>query len=114
MLAELLATADVVAENFTPRVMENSGFSYERVRELNDGIVMVACRHSGWRVRGATTLDLRTTSSRRPAWRRTAPKAARSSNRQGSSTLSTANTLSSRRWRHCVIVPGAGADSSSS
>ena len=41
LLAELIATADVVAENFTPRVLDGFGFAYERVRAINPRIVMV-------------------------------------------------------------------------
>jgi crotonobetainyl-CoA:carnitine CoA-transferase CaiB-like acyl-CoA transferase len=41
VLAELVATADVVAENYTPRVVEQFGFDYERVRALNPRAVMV-------------------------------------------------------------------------
>ena len=35
LLAELIATADVVAENFTPRVLDGFGFAYEQVRAIN-------------------------------------------------------------------------------
>jgi crotonobetainyl-CoA:carnitine CoA-transferase CaiB-like acyl-CoA transferase len=41
LLAQLISGADVVAENFTPRVMESFGFGYDRVRSLNPRIVMV-------------------------------------------------------------------------
>jgi len=41
LLAQLISGADVVAENFTPRVMEGFGFGYGVVRRLNPGIIMV-------------------------------------------------------------------------
>ncbi len=37
----LAATADVVIENFTPRVMEQFGLSYEDLRAVNPGIIMM-------------------------------------------------------------------------
>jgi len=37
----LARTADVVLENFTPRVMDQFGLSWERLHELNDRLVMV-------------------------------------------------------------------------
>ena len=41
VLELLLSQADVIAENYTPRVLESFGFGYEKVREINPGIVMV-------------------------------------------------------------------------
>jgi crotonobetainyl-CoA:carnitine CoA-transferase CaiB-like acyl-CoA transferase len=41
VLERLIASADVVAENFTPRVIESFGFDHARVRELNPHAVMV-------------------------------------------------------------------------
>ena len=41
MFAHLLQTADVLVENFTPRVMEQFGFDWERVHALNDQLIMV-------------------------------------------------------------------------
>ena len=41
MFERLLQTADVLVENFTPRVMEQFGFDWDRVRGLNDQLVMV-------------------------------------------------------------------------
>jgi crotonobetainyl-CoA:carnitine CoA-transferase CaiB-like acyl-CoA transferase len=37
----LVAKADMVVENFTPRVMENFGLGWERLREVNPRLVMV-------------------------------------------------------------------------
>jgi crotonobetainyl-CoA:carnitine CoA-transferase CaiB-like acyl-CoA transferase len=37
----LLQTADVLVENFTPRVMEQFGFDWDRVHGLNDRLIMV-------------------------------------------------------------------------
>jgi crotonobetainyl-CoA:carnitine CoA-transferase CaiB-like acyl-CoA transferase len=37
----LVAEADVVVENFTPRVMEHFGLTYEALRAINPGIIMV-------------------------------------------------------------------------
>jgi crotonobetainyl-CoA:carnitine CoA-transferase CaiB-like acyl-CoA transferase len=36
-----VAKADMVVENFTPRVMENFGLAWERLREVNPRLVMV-------------------------------------------------------------------------
>ena len=36
MFERLLQTADVLVENFTPRVMEQFGFGWDRVHSLND------------------------------------------------------------------------------
>lgn len=37
----LVAISDVVAENFSPRVMENFGLAYETLREINPRIIML-------------------------------------------------------------------------
>jgi crotonobetainyl-CoA:carnitine CoA-transferase CaiB-like acyl-CoA transferase len=41
VLERLIAQADVIAENYTPRVLEAFGFDYGRVAEINPDIVMV-------------------------------------------------------------------------
>ena len=41
MFERLLRTADVLVENFTPRVMEHFGFDWDRVHSLNDQLIMV-------------------------------------------------------------------------
>ena len=41
MLERLLRTADILVENFTPRVMEQFGFDWDRVHALNDELIMV-------------------------------------------------------------------------
>jgi crotonobetainyl-CoA:carnitine CoA-transferase CaiB-like acyl-CoA transferase len=41
MFERLLQTADVLVENFTPRVMEQFGFDWERVHSVNDQLIMV-------------------------------------------------------------------------
>src|SRR4029078_9911197 len=52
----LIATADVVTENFTPAVLEGFGLSYDEVRALNPGVVMLRLPAFGlegpWRARG--------------------------------------------------------------
>jgi crotonobetainyl-CoA:carnitine CoA-transferase CaiB-like acyl-CoA transferase len=42
VLADLVRTSDVVLENFRPGVIADIGFGYERLRELNPGIVLVS------------------------------------------------------------------------
>jgi len=42
VLAALVPKADVVLENFRPGVMAAMGFAYERLRELNPGIVLTS------------------------------------------------------------------------
>lgn len=39
---ELVRKSDVVIENFSPRVMGKLGFGYERLQEINPGIIMVS------------------------------------------------------------------------
>ena len=41
MLERLLRTADILVENFTPRVMEQFGFDWDRVHALNEDLIMV-------------------------------------------------------------------------
>ena len=42
LFSELVATSDVVTENFAPGVMERLGFSYEELKEINDDIIYVS------------------------------------------------------------------------
>jgi CoA:oxalate CoA-transferase len=42
IFADLVRKADVVLENFRPGVMQSMGFDYERLRELNPGIILVS------------------------------------------------------------------------
>jgi benzylsuccinate CoA-transferase BbsF subunit len=39
---KLIATADVVAESFTPRVMENFGLGYETLRGIKPNLIMIS------------------------------------------------------------------------
>jgi crotonobetainyl-CoA:carnitine CoA-transferase CaiB-like acyl-CoA transferase len=41
LLARLLADTDVLVENFSPRVIEEFGFGYDAVREINPALIMV-------------------------------------------------------------------------
>lgn len=41
VLRRLIATCDVVVENFTPRVIDQIGLDFESVRELRDGVIML-------------------------------------------------------------------------
>ena len=50
LFLRLAAIADVVVENFTPRVMENFGLTYETLREVRRDIVML--RMPGWGLEG--------------------------------------------------------------
>jgi crotonobetainyl-CoA:carnitine CoA-transferase CaiB-like acyl-CoA transferase len=56
LATRLIETADVVAENFTPPVMEGFGLSYDEVRVINPGVVMLRLPAFGldgpWRDRG--------------------------------------------------------------
>lgn len=40
LLERLIATADVLVENFTPRVIESMGLAYDRLRQIKPDIVM--------------------------------------------------------------------------
>ena len=42
LLLKLVAVADVVAENFTPRVLQNLGLTYDRLREVNERIILLS------------------------------------------------------------------------
>ena len=50
LFLRLVATADVVVENFTPRVMENFGLAYEDLREVRNDLIML--RMPGWGLDG--------------------------------------------------------------
>ena len=41
VLRRLIATVDVIVENYTPRVLEQVGLTFDEVRSLNDDIVVV-------------------------------------------------------------------------
>ncbi len=41
LLKKLIATADVVVENYTPRVLDNAGLTFDLLRSLHDDIVLV-------------------------------------------------------------------------
>ena len=53
LFIELVGKSDVVVENFSPRVMRNLGFDYERLAQVNPRLIMVSMScfgHSGpWR-----------------------------------------------------------------
>jgi crotonobetainyl-CoA:carnitine CoA-transferase CaiB-like acyl-CoA transferase len=42
LLLRLVAVSDVVAENFTPRVLENLGLTYEHMRAVNPRIILLS------------------------------------------------------------------------
>jgi crotonobetainyl-CoA:carnitine CoA-transferase CaiB-like acyl-CoA transferase len=42
LFCELVATADVVIENYTPRVMANFGVDYDRLREIKPDLIMMS------------------------------------------------------------------------
>ncbi len=64
---ELIATADVLAENFTPGSSRASGSATSELRRhQSPPRRWCGCPRSGWRGRGATTSASRTTSSRSP------------------------------------------------
>ena len=48
LFERLVVEADVVIENYTPRVMPQLGLGYERLRELNPAIVYLAMPGYGW------------------------------------------------------------------
>ncbi|GAY13527.1 CaiB/BaiF CoA-transferase family protein [Mycobacterium sp. shizuoka-1] len=50
VLNRLIATADVVAENYTPRVLDQLGLDYAAVREIRSDVVM--CRMPGFGLDG--------------------------------------------------------------
>ncbi|UXA16638.1 CoA transferase [Mycobacterium sp. SMC-4] len=41
LLKQLIATADIVVENFTPRVLESMGLTYEAVQAIKPDVIMV-------------------------------------------------------------------------
>ncbi len=42
LFLQLVAVSDVVAENFTPRVLKNLGLDYERLRAVNERIILLS------------------------------------------------------------------------
>ena len=65
----LIASADVVVENFTPRVLERFGLDYDAVRAVRPDVVMVRMPAFGLTARGATGPGSRRRWSSSPAWR---------------------------------------------
>lgn len=63
LLLDLIATADVFIENYSPRVMDQLGLDYERLEEINPALIMVRAPAFGisgpWRDRVgyAPTID---------------------------------------------------------
>lgn len=49
ILRELIAVADVFAENFTPRVIKNFGLEYEDLQRIKPDIIMVSSTGYGYR-----------------------------------------------------------------
>ena len=47
LLLRLVAVSDVVAENFTSRVLENLGLTYEKLREVNPRIILLSSNGFG-------------------------------------------------------------------
>jgi crotonobetainyl-CoA:carnitine CoA-transferase CaiB-like acyl-CoA transferase len=45
---QLVTTSDIVIENYSPRVMPQLGLGYERLRELNPGIIYIGMPGYGW------------------------------------------------------------------
>ena len=55
VLRRLLATCDVLVENYTPRVLEQLGLDLDTVREIRPDLSWCACPGSGSTARGGTT-----------------------------------------------------------
>ena len=68
LFAELATGADVVIENFSPRVMDQFGLTADVLLKVNPKLVVAACPRSGWMARGATGSGSRPPWSRSPAW----------------------------------------------
>ncbi|HIG39293.1 MAG: CoA transferase [bacterium] len=53
VIKEMVKNADVLIENYTPRVMENFGLSYEVLRNINPGLIMLSLsgfgQETSWR-----------------------------------------------------------------
>jgi benzylsuccinate CoA-transferase BbsF subunit len=47
ILLNLIATSDILIENFSPRVMSNWGLDYERLRDVNPHLIMVSMSAMG-------------------------------------------------------------------
>ena len=50
----LAASADILVENYTPRVMEQFGLGWDRLHEVNPDLSWCGCRPSASTVRGGT------------------------------------------------------------
>jgi crotonobetainyl-CoA:carnitine CoA-transferase CaiB-like acyl-CoA transferase len=55
LLLRLVAVSDVVAENFTPRVLRNLGLTYDDLRTVNERIILLSPAASARRAPGRTT-----------------------------------------------------------
>ena len=64
----LVAGADVVIENFSPRVMDNFGLTADVLLRRTPSSSSPGCRRSGWTVHGVTGLDSPPPWSSLPAW----------------------------------------------
>jgi len=58
LFKELVKWADVLVENFEPRVMPSLGLDYERMEKINPKLVMTSFPTSARRVRTRTTRQL--------------------------------------------------------
>ena len=116
LVRRLVREADVVVENFSPRVIEQFGLDYESLVELKPDVILVRMPGFGLRGRGANTSVGRSTSSRRRAWPPSpvTPTARRASCR-GPPTRSSGCTRASRCWpRSSTGAAPAKANSSRS
>ena len=69
LVKRLLADADAVVENFSPRVMDNLGLDYGSSPPATRASSWCACRRSASTGRGAIASASRRRWSRSPAWR---------------------------------------------
>ena len=55
LFKRLIAVADVLIENFTPKTLGRLGLGYEVLRQVNPGLIMVSMASAGRRVLSPTS-----------------------------------------------------------
>ncbi|EUA30435.1 coA-transferase III family protein [Mycobacterium xenopi 4042] len=60
LLRRLIATSDVIVENFTPRVLDQIGVDFAAAQAIRPDVIMLRMPGSGSTVPGATSLHLPT------------------------------------------------------
>ena len=115
VLTRLVAHADVLLENFRPGVLDRLGFDFERLHELNPGLVVLSISGFGHDGPEGGARRLRPDRPGRGRadvphrHRRRAPPAGRGADRRPAGRACTAHTVSWRRCSSASAPAGAGS-----